>query len=465
MIGAFILVSRHNKSRPAKLSLIREESQKIRNLVPPNQSLQSGLDIAAFGQKRESKRRSVFAWVKSLRCDWNSEKTTTALLGLIAAMIGALAIIPPSVGLYSEWMHRNREKEIRTKQLLAEAAQNLIKEDGGYFWDVYHTKEKIRESEQKILDAADIAWKPPLKSLIDNVLKVLPFVDPEPAPYGGDHPYFAFAEGIRFIALRSSRSAEKPLRLFCDQFPNHGQSRLALGFCLLRSDQLSEALNEYELVSDRSEFDQARFGIGRCYVGSGEFQKAYDTFRTLAVKYPDDPTINSCLSAVLFNLGYEAKAKAIIKEGLLRHPNNLHLLARLGESYWAEGWIQESYLILKELPLAELYSEIQAIYLKCLFELGRAQEAMEASKVIRVDFPNDRSLAEFQAKLFQCSGKIDEATYLRNSIPNLDQNAVQSFQSLNDLSTLTFNSRSLGEEEARLIRSSIPELNFGKERR
>ena len=134
-----------------------------------------------------------------------------------------------------------------------------------------------------------------------------------------DNPDLLYSLGMAYIGKRRPDLAEQRLQKAIMLKPNNSAARNDLGLAYLELKQWDSAIQQFKLVKDDIFYensDSAAMNLGLAYLGKGDYPKALEELRALAVANPRNPRLRLSLGRVWFAMEKTDQAIAEYRKAL-----------------------------------------------------------------------------------------------------------------------------------------------------
>jgi tetratricopeptide (TPR) repeat protein len=164
-------------------------------------------------------------------------------------------------------------------------------------------------------------------------------------------PYAYKGLGIAYTQLRRYTEAIAALRKALELNPYYVDVRNDLGTALILSGKREEGKAELmtafnDPTNPRPEFSS--HNLANAYLEEKRYAEAVNWFRTSLARNKQNPGAYLGLADALLGLGQPSEAVGPLETGLKELPNNVALLATLGEAYYRAGRFGEARARLEE---------------------------------------------------------------------------------------------------------------------
>ena len=134
-----------------------------------------------------------------------------------------------------------------------------------------------------------------------------------------DNPELLYNLGLAYIGKQRPDLAVQPLQKVIMLKPNYSAARNDLGLAYLELKQWDSAIQQFKLVKDDIFYensDSAAMNLGLAYLGKGDYPKALEELRALAVANPRNPRLRLSLGRVWFAMEKTDQAIAEYRKAL-----------------------------------------------------------------------------------------------------------------------------------------------------
>ena len=139
-----------------------------------------------------------------------------------------------------------------------------------------------------------------------------------------DNPELLYNLGLAYIGKRRPDLAETPLQKTLLLKPNNSAARNDLGLAYLELKRWDSAIQQFKLVKDDLFYENsesATMNLGLAYLGKGDYPKALEELRALAVANPRNPRVRLSLGRVWFAMEKTDQAIAEYMKALEIYPD------------------------------------------------------------------------------------------------------------------------------------------------
>lgn len=126
-----------------------------------------------------------------------------------------------------------------------------------------------------------------------------------------DNPEIIYNLGTAYMGKKRPDLAEPILQRAIMLKPNYSMARNDLGVVYLDLKRWDNAIQEFKIVKDDLFYensDNAAINLGLAYLGKGEYPKALEELRAVAVMNPRNPVVRLSLGRVMFAMGKSEEA-------------------------------------------------------------------------------------------------------------------------------------------------------------
>lgn len=179
-----------------------------------------------------------------------------------------------------------------------------------------------------------------------------------------DNPEIIYNLGKAYMGKKRPDLAEPILQRAVILKPNYSVARNDLGVVYLDLQRWDNAIQEFKIVKDDLFYDNndnAAINLGLAYLGKGEYQKAIEELRAVAVMNPRNPIVRLSLGRVFFAMGKS-------EEAIVEYNRSLEIYRDYGAAYYYLG---QAHLKLNSLDAARTAFK-EAVRLAPDTELGRS---------------------------------------------------------------------------------------------
>ena len=134
-----------------------------------------------------------------------------------------------------------------------------------------------------------------------------------------DNPELLYNLGMAYIGKRRPDLAEKPLLKAIMLKPNNSVARNDLGVAYLELKQWDNAIQQFKIVKDDifyANSENATINLGLAYLGKGDYPKALEELRAVAVANPGNPITRLSLGRVYFAMDRTEQAIVEYKKAI-----------------------------------------------------------------------------------------------------------------------------------------------------
>jgi eukaryotic-like serine/threonine-protein kinase len=336
---------------------------------------------------------------------------TPELTREVCQRIGSKAMLTASIaGLGSQYVIGLKAVNCQSGDLLAEAQEQAAGKEGVL----------------KALDAAAVSLRRKLGESLSTVQEyATPLAD---ATTPSLQALKAFSLGYKTVFAKGDAAALPFNKRAVELDPNFAlaYANLAANYSNLNELELAAkyARKAYELRDKVSE--QERFGIEGFYYynGTGEMEKAAQTYELWQQTYPRNYTPYASLGDIFLILGKYEKAWSECREALNMEPNDVNNYSRLGSAYVSLNRLDEAEAEYKQAGDRKLESEylLQSRYVLAFLKGDAVQMERFASAAMGKPGAEDNLLAE-QADTQAWYGKMNNARELtRRAMDSAEHN-------------------------------------------
>ncbi|MEI6205321.1 MAG: tetratricopeptide repeat protein [Desulfuromonadales bacterium] len=179
-----------------------------------------------------------------------------------------------------------------------------------------------------------------------------------------DNPEILYNLGMAYLGKKRPDLAEPMLQRAIMLKPGYSAARNDLGVAYLELKRWDNAIQQFKIVKDdlfSENSDNAAINLGLAYLGKGDYAKALEELRAVAVMNPRNPIVRVSLGRVMFAMGKSEQA-------IIEYNKALEIYRDYGAAYFYLGQAQ---LKLNSLEAARAAFK-DAVRLVPDTELGRA---------------------------------------------------------------------------------------------
>jgi len=179
-----------------------------------------------------------------------------------------------------------------------------------------------------------------------------------------DNPEIIYNLGRAYMGKKRPDLAEPILQRAIMLKPNYSAARNDLGVVYLELKRWDNAIQEFKIVKDDLFYENsenAAINLGLAYLGKGDYPKALEELRTVAVMNPRNPVVRLSLGRVMFAMGKS-------EEAIIEYNRALEIYRDYGAVFYYLG---QAYLKLNSVVAARAAFK-EAARLAPDTELGRA---------------------------------------------------------------------------------------------
>ena len=151
-----------------------------------------------------------------------------------------------------------------------------------------------------------------------------------------DNPEIIYNLGKAYMGKKRPDLAEPILQRAVTLKPNYSIARNDLGVVYLDLKRWDNAVQQFKIVKDDLFYentDNATINLGLAYLGKGDYQKALEELRAVAVMNPRNPVVRLSLGRVLF-----AMEKS--EEAIVEYNRSLEIYREYGAAFYYLGQAQ-----------------------------------------------------------------------------------------------------------------------------
>lgn len=160
-----------------------------------------------------------------------------------------------------------------------------------------------------------------------------------------DKPEVLYNLAKAYMGKKRPDLAESALQRAIMLKPNYSMARNDLGVAYLELKRWDNAIQEFKIVKDDLFYensDNAAINLGLAYLGKGDYPKALEELRAVAVMNPRKPEVRLSIGRVLFAMGNSEQA-------IVEYNKALEIYRDYGAAYYYLG---QALLKLNELDAA-----------------------------------------------------------------------------------------------------------------
>jgi tetratricopeptide (TPR) repeat protein len=151
-----------------------------------------------------------------------------------------------------------------------------------------------------------------------------------------DNPEVLYNLGMAYMGKKRADLAEPMFQRAIILKPSYSVARNLLGVACLELKRWDSAIIQFKIVKDDLFYensDNAAINLGLAYLGKGNYPKALEELRTVAVMNPRNPVVRLSLGRVMFAMGKSEQA-------IIEYNKALEISRDYGAAYYYLGQAQ-----------------------------------------------------------------------------------------------------------------------------